>query len=755
MAGLFAANVLAAPRLTIAGAICIALLALGLRSLPQRARGALITAAFAAGLAVGRAHALAEAADRTAVSGFSAGRFTTIEAPLDSDWIARGRSQLLRVHRFEVVTPQSRVAIAHRLTIYLPAGASAGSRDRALPAARIRAQGSLKLTEHGEFALTVKSGYFISYLDTVSPYTPWGATRLMATRLDAVADSQPDHAIAAGLAEALALGRGERLADEIRDSYRRGGTYHLLVFSGLQISLAAALLALLLRWLHAPRIADLSLLAFAILAPLAIGTSASVARASLAIGLYSVSRLLARPTSFENLWCVSALIRLAFVPADLIDPAFQLTYAGAGALLFLGKPLFRRLGAKGRTTRLLAGGLCAELAVAPLTLFHFHQFALCGSFLTMLMTPMLVLMLALSAAACGLVLISPRAVLPLLSSISALDRVCRAANDASADLLHLSGWFMAPPALVLVASFMLCGLALFAVRRPWRIAAAMIVLLIPVLVAIIRFQAMRSVARPRVTMLDVGQGDAILLRSGRRVVLVDGGGRMDDARFGESTLLPLLLDRGVRSIDLVMLSHAHPDHCGGLPAVVRDLDAGSVWISPRRFRGDCAQRLLDAVSVRETPLHLVRNGERVTAGDLTIETRVTDRTWKRAPDNNCSVVLQVRIAGRRVLMTGDIERETEEELLDRDSAALRADVLKVAHHGSRSSTTPRFLDAVDPRIGLISCGRGNPFGHPHSDVVSVLGARGVRVARTDRAGTIDVEIRDGHLFVQQEIDTPR
>src|SRR5213075_2049945 len=166
----------------------------------------------------------------------------------------------------------------------------------------------------------------------------------------------------------------------------RGGTYHLLVFSGLQIALAAAALAWLLRWLHAPRASDWLLLAFAMLAPLFIGPTASVSRASIAIALYAVSRILKRPTSLENLWCVAALLRLVIAPADLADCAFHLTYAGAGALLFIA-----------RRRAWWVAPLAAETIIVPLTLFHFHQYAIGGSVMTLAMTPLIFAMLVASA----------------------------------------------------------------------------------------------------------------------------------------------------------------------------------------------------------------------------------------------------------------------------------------------------------------------------------------------------------------------
>jgi competence protein ComEC len=278
-------------------------------------------------------------------------------------------------------------------------------------------------------------------------------------------------------------------------------------------------------------------------------------------------------------------------------------------------------------------------------------------------------------------------------------------------------------------------------RRALAIAAA---LTIPTIAAL--YLGTRAPASPQLTMLDVGQGDALVLRAGGKVLLVDGGGRVDFERFGETTLLPLLADRGIRRVDVVVLSHVHPDHCGGLPAVVTRMRAGEVWISPRRFEGDCAQRLLEACRVAMVPIHLVRDGEVRRLGAVELRAFLADRTFRRAPENNASVVLQVGLAKSHILLTGDIEREAESEIAPR---LAQADVLKIAHHGSRSSTTAPLLDAVRPRVALISCGRHNIFGHPHAAVLEALRARGIRIWRTDRDGTVEIELRDGHLFVRR------
>lgn len=673
---------LVSPRLAAVGILCIGLL---------RPRWFVTALMIACGLFV----ALAPRPPAT----FEADRFTTIEAPLDRDWSRRGSSAVLRVASFRAAG----VTHHRELLIY-----THSSPPPIALSAFVRAEGFVRPDERGELVMTVKSSRLISYHGTLHWWQPSRWNRALAMRLARYARTWPEEV---ALAQALALGRGERLDADTREEFRRGGTYHLLVFSGMQIAFAAAIIAWLLRWfLHKPRVADWLLLTFAVMAPLFIGPSASVVRAAVAIGLYAVSRILHRPTSLENLWCISALLRLLVSPADLTDPAFHLTYAGAGALLFLGK------------RRWLLSAIAVEAAITPLTLWHFRQYAIAGSAMTILMSPIVFAMLIVSAAACALPCDALFALLHLLRELCAL------LNDLAAPL---SGYLPRPPLWLLAASFA----AAFALRRrpPLAIAA----LLLPTLAA-----ALPRTPAP-LTFLDVGQGDAILVRD-RETLLVDGGPQPE-------RLLTLLTDRGVRRIDVMLLTHAHPDHCAGLPAVMRRMSVGELWLSPRRFRGPCAEQLLAAAGELSIPIHLIRDHDHRSLGAIALTTLVADRTFRRAPENNSSVVVRLQVGARRVLLTGDIERDAESALADHVG---RADILKVPHHGSRTSTTAALLEAVAPRIAVISCGRRNLFGHPHAAVVQALDAHNVRTWRTDRSGCVEVRFENGRITVHPQIDTP-
>jgi competence protein ComEC len=684
IAGLSLAPVLVNPWTVLIGLAAIAML---------RPRVSLVFAIGGIALALHREARIGK--DRDAFTHIDADRFITIEAPIDRDWAPRDSAFRLRTESFRANDRQFHAPLA----IY--------ARFDPPPIemqATVRAEGFLRLNEHGHYTLSVKSAELLSYDGTLARWHPKTWNRALANRLRRHVATHPEEV---ALAQALVLGRGELLTDDMRESFRRGGTYHLIVFSGLQIAFAAGLLAALLRWLHAPRASDWLLLSFAALAPLFIGPTASVARASIGIGVYALSRILQRPTSLENLWCLAALLRLILEPAELTDASFHLTYAGAGALLFVGKHFHR-----------IAGSLAAaEIAIAPLTLFHFHQYTVGGSLATLVMSPLIFAMLILSSLACAFPW--------FLRPMSALHRACGFLNA-----LGTSGYYAAPPVASMIAGAFAALLALAFLRKRTRAIAIACALLLPTSTAIVRSRSQRNVEHPRVTFFDVGQGDAAALRSGAMTMIVDGG--------RDGRLLPLLADRGIRRIDAVVLTHAHPDHCGALPELIERFEVGRVWITPRRFIGDCAQRLLDACSRSRTPIELVRDGTKLQLGDFAITAHLADTTFRRAPENNASIVLRAEANGRRFLLTGDIEAEAEIVLRDRD---LRADVLKVAHHGSRGSTSDATLDAIAPRMAVISCGRHNLFGHPHPSVLERLSERGIRTWRTDRDGTVSLEVR--------------
>jgi competence protein ComEC len=251
-----------------------------------------------------------------------------------------------------------------------------------------------------------------------------------------------------------------------------------------------------------------------------------------------------------------------------------------------------------------------------------------------------------------------------------------------------------------------------------------------------------------VAVLDVGQGDSILVRSpSGEIMLVDAGKSRADA---EEVIIPYLRGLGVSRIDVLVLTHPHQDHVGGMPVLLETVEVGAFVdpVQPGTTNRAYAQTLR---LVRDNEIQAIRARKDRTMIDLgplmQVEVLAPEDpliTSGSSVANNNSIVLRLTHGSVAALLTGDIEKEAEERLLAQPRT-LRSDILKVAHHGSRFTSTARFLDAVKPQVAAISAGAGNSYGHPHQELLDRLEDLDIQVYRTDKEGTIEVR-SDGRSY---------
>lgn len=541
-----------------------------------------------------------------------------------------------------------------------------------------------------------------------------------------------------GPLSALLLGRTTELDRGMVGRYRRGGLYHLLVVSGLHVALAAGLALALLRLAGMRgRARALALLGVVGVFVLVGGANPPAVRAGLVLAIHLASRLLERPIDGMQALGLSALILFGAAPGQIFSIGTILTFAAVCGITLLTAPIRSRLPRRPASLfSALAAALAAQAATAPILLWRFNLVS-AGAWLT---APLSV---PLSGALIGL---------------GALLLACFTAGFFAVPAVFLFAqgsrcleWFAerasgvaflrpTPPleAVLLVSSLTLVGaLAIGRLRRGALAAAALLFLWLA-----LRPGPSGPLRGFRFEALDVGQGDALLLRWGRRAMLVDGGGPFDlDARdFGRTRLLPKLLDRGVTRLDAALLTHPHPDHALGLFAVLEELPVSVFWRSAGEDEGALFSGLEEVARSRGIPARALQANQLVRWPDASLAVLHSGGTRRKIDaTNNQSVVAVFERDGRRAFLTGDAGAATESELL-RARRVPRADVLKIGHHGSRGSTTPPFLAAVSPRLALISCGRGNRFGHPAPETLRTLLTLRVPVLRTDLLSDLRVEL---------------
>jgi len=255
----------------------------------------------------------------------------------------------------------------------------------------------------------------------------------------------------------------------------------------------------------------------------------------------------------------------------------------------------------------------------------------------------------------------------------------------------------------------------------------------------------------RLTVFDVGQGESMLIETGAHTLLVDTGGAPfgGGIDIGRRVLAPALWARGIRSLDALLVTHGDPDHLGGAVAVADDFRPRQIWEGIRVPQHLPTQDLMHEAARLRIPITPLRAGETLRLDEVQLRVlHPTPPDWeRRRVRNDDSVVLEVVYGDVAILLTGDISADIERAVVPRLTPA-RIRVLKVAHHGSRTSSSSALLESWRPQFAVISCGRGNRFGHPTLEVLQRLEAIGATILRTDLDGQIELET-DGRLVIRR------
>lgn len=554
-----------------------------------------------------------------------------------------------------------------------------------------------------------------------------------------------------GLVAALIIADRSGLDPAIRDDFTRTGTAHLLAISGFHVGVLAGWIILLLGAVGLDRRRRILVAAGCVWVYVAlIGFPTSAVRAALLISALAAGRARGRPVHLLGAWGVALLTVAVVSPQQILSPGTQLSFAGSLGLLVWARPWGQVLGGdrpargapKGVRVRYVVGtavgaSAAAQLMTLPFVVIHFQRVALLGLPASLIATPPVAF--ALPGTLLALVVdLVPGPVGTVLAA--GVEGLLGATIRIVGALARLDGGVWLGPAQLAGAGFGLLVAAGARWRGRARVAAAISgLMLAPVALGVFGRQQVE------IHLFDVGQGDAIGIRTPRGAwMLVDAG-----PGPGEE-VVRALVGRGATRLEAMVLTHPDMDHIGGAAEIVRQIPVDRMLGSGLLRGTEAVADLARAVEASRTRWAVLRTGDswQMDGVELTV---LHSGGTPEMPPNDHSVVLHLRYGDFDMLLTGDVGSAVEDSLPARLPAGTSVEVLKVAHHGSRTSTSEPFLGALSPSAAVVSLARDNRFGHPAPEVVRLLQERGIPLSRTDVLGALHLTARrNGSWSIRSE-----
>lgn len=553
---------------------------------------------------------------------------------------------------------------------------------------------------------------------------------------------------------AILLGDKDKLSEDIQESFKTSNLSHMLAVSGAHVSyIILGLTYVLQNSIIGKKNGKIVCIFFLLVFMAITNFTPSVTRACIMAVLTLFSGIIYRKSDVYTNISVAALITLIFNPYSLLDLGFQLSYGGTiGIIIFIKRIQEKKLNSKviNYIKQMALVSIYANIIIIPIMMYHFNTVSFTFIISNIMASPILgiivitgFLFIIASITVKPLTRLIAIFIKPILSILIKISQIC--------SKLPFSNILVVTPYMFNVISYY--AIILYCIKSKKNNKCKIIICLLIVLI-LINFIIYIFPQKLRIFFIDVGQGDStLIITPDKKTVLIDGGGS-DSFDVGEKVLLPYLLDRRILKIDYVLISHFDTDHCGGILTIMEKVKVKNIIISEQAEHSENYERFKKLMIHKKIRLIEVKKWDKIKIGRYS-EFKIlfpTSRLLSENPLNNNSIVAQFNYNNFKMLFTGDIEKLAEQQILKAEKAEIRADILKVAHHGSKTSSIPEFIKAVKPKIALIGVGKNNTFGHPNQQTIKNLENIKCRIYRTDLQGEIIIKIdQKGRMNVKSKL----
>lgn len=578
------------------------------------------------------------------------------------------------------------------------------------------------------------------------------------------------------LLSGILIGNKNNLQKEIQEDFRNSSLSHVLAISGMHVSYIMLGITFVINKMKfnkkISKIITIFILLFFIILT---GKTASVTRACFMSSYIILASLFHKKAHVLASISISLLIILIINPYLILDIGLQLSYGGTIGIVLI-YPILKKLKkkkedknskfkkiihkVKEKILDIILITISANLVIFPIVLFHYNTISFTFIISNLLISPIIGIIIILGFISVFVsYIISPISKVMFLILQTFLNLLIKIAHFC-AELPFSKVYFPTPKIYVIIIYYVF--LIFIILERNKIIVIKKInkkIIIIFVIIIIILNLILNFIPKTfTISFIDVGQGDSMLISTPKgKKILIDGGGSRDEESFniGKQTLIPYLLNKGITKLDYILISHFDSDHVGGILSVLEELKVEKVIICEQE-ENENYRRFKEIVKNKKIKVYVVKKGD-----NLKIEENILlnilwpkDKKIKENAINNNSIVAKLNYKSFSILLTGDIEKIAENEILKEyeNSNILNANILKVAHHGSKSSSINEFLEKVKPQIALIGVGEENTFGHPNEGVLKRLKNINTKIYRTDKKGEITIKInRKGCIKIKTKL----
>ena len=547
----------------------------------------------------------------------------------------------------------------------------------------------------------------------------------------------------------IIFGDKSEIDDDTVREFNENSTGHILAVSGLHIGFLYGLLRILTGRRRNKVISALIIVILIMYGEMTMWSPATI-RAIIVMSISLLSLHFERQADLLSSVSLAAFLILLKEPYQLFNAGFQLSFMAMCGIAFFTKPISRFSG------ETLGVMLAVQMGTLPLTAYSFHRF----NPLSMLINVPVILLASVLVPFCIMMLITETVFggMPHLAEdfIELITYSVVRLNN----LLNFNGGFsikaagIGGAAVIAVYLIMLGGasewMRVTLIRdNPLKVLKAAAILLLPVLM--LGACLYDGFSNNEIVFVAVGQGDCVHIRAEGRDILIDGGGS-DAYNVGEKILMPYLLHEGAYKVDMALLTHLHADHYKGISELAAEYPVGILGV-PADYR-ESPENKSKLTADTERNIYIYPDTRIDIADEIYVESiwpvTVSDEPFSADDSNEHNTVYMIHYKGIKVMVTGDLLEEDELQMIEHyeGTDTLNCDVLKIAHHGSKTSSSEAFLDAASPSVAVIQVGRNNFYGHPHAQTLERLKKRGVRVCRTDLNGAVGVDIRHGRIYIE-------